>query len=165
MIINFGKRRLSHTVMIVERATQSSSRTLKYKVGVVVVVAVLGSLRNHKDDSNKNPTNLHIWQWKQYFCMLCICIFHLLIFWRRSCSFYDMKWPVLQLCGIWWQMFNFVCLCPQRWFQFNSRIVKTHFLSILTLNNWKIIAETRSYIFRWRSHSCRHRVCLSSLLS
>ena len=27
----------------------------------------------------------------------------------------------------WWQMFNFVCLCHKRWFQFNSRIVRTHF--------------------------------------
>ena len=25
---------------------------------------ILGSLRNHNDDGNKNVTNLHIWQWK-----------------------------------------------------------------------------------------------------
>ena len=67
--------------------------------------------------------------------------------------------------SIWWQMFNFVFLCPKRWFQFNSRIVRTHFSSILTLNNWKMIAETRSYIFRWRSRFRRRRVCLSSLLT
>ena len=54
--------------------------------------------------------------------------------------------------SIWWQMFNFVFLCPKRRFQFNSRIVKTHFSSVMTLNNWKMIAETRSYICRW--HSC-----------
>ena len=24
-------------------------------------------LRNHDDDGNKNPTNLHIWQWKTVF--------------------------------------------------------------------------------------------------
>ena len=36
---------------------------------------------------------------KQYFCTLCTCIFHLLTFRRRSRSFYDVKWPVLQLCG------------------------------------------------------------------
>ena len=35
----------------------------------------------------------------------------------------------------------------------------------MTLNNWKMIAETRSYIFRWRSHFRRRRACLSSLLS
>ena len=48
-------------------------------------------------------------------------------------------------------MFQFVFLCQRRWFQFNSRIVKTHFASAMTLNNWEIIAQTRSYIFRWLS--------------
>ena len=28
---------------------------------------ILGNLRNHDDDGNKNPTNLHIWQWKTVF--------------------------------------------------------------------------------------------------
>ena len=94
-------------------------------------------------------------------------LFHLLTFCRRSRSFYDVKWPVLQLCGlsIWWQMFNFVFLCPKRWFQINSRTVRRHFSSIMALNNWKIIAEERSYIFRWRSRFRRRRVCLSSLLA
>ena len=67
--------------------------------------------------------------------------------------------------NIWWQMFNFVFLCPKRWFQFNSRIVRTHFWSIKTLSNWKMIAETRSCIFRWRSRFRRGHVCLSSLLT
>ena len=66
---------------------------------------------------------------------------------------------------IWWQMFNFVLLCPKRWFQFNSRMIRTNFSSVMTLNNWKMIAETRSYIFRWLSRFRRCRVCLSSLLS
>ena len=67
--------------------------------------------------------------------------------------------------SIWWQMFNFVCLCPKRWFQFNSRIVRTHFfLSIISLNNWKMIAKPRGHIFRWRSHFRRRRVCLNSLI-
>ena len=66
--------------------------------------------------------------------------------------------------NIGWQMFNFVVLCPKRWLQFNSRIVRTHFSNIMTLNNWKMIAETRSYIFRWRSSFRCRRVCLSSLL-
>ena len=64
-----------------------------------------------------------------------------------------------------WQMFNFVLLCPKRWFQFNSRIVRTRFSSIMTLNNWKMIAETRSYIFRCHLHCRRCCVCLSSLLA
>ena len=67
--------------------------------------------------------------------------------------------------SIWRQIFSFVFLCPtaKRWFQFNFRIVRTHFSSIMTLNNWKMIVETRSYIFRWRSRFRRRRVCLSSL--
>ena len=63
----------------------------------------------------------------------------------------------------WWQMFNFA-LCPKRRFQLNSRIVRTHFSSIMSLNNWKMIAETRRYIFRWRSRFRRRRVSLSSLI-
>ena len=61
-------------------------------------------------------------------------------------------------------MLNFVFLCPKRWLQLNSRIVRTHFSSIMILNNWKMIAETRSYIFRWRFRFRRRRVCLSSLI-
>ena len=62
-----------------------------------------------------------------------------------------------------WQMCNFVFSCPKRSFQFNSRMVRTHFSSIMTSNNWKMIAETRSYIFRWRSRFRRRWIC--SLLS
>ena len=67
--------------------------------------------------------------------------------------------------SIWWQMLIFVFLCPKRWLQFNSRMVRTHFSSIMTLNMWKMIAETRSYIFGWRSRFRRRRVCLSCLIS
>ena len=59
--------------------------------------------------------------------------------------------------SVWWQTFNFV-LFPERWFLFNSRIVRTHFSSIMTLNNWKMIAETRSHIFRWRSRFRRRQL-------
>ena len=130
-------------------------------------VATLGSLSNHDYDGNKNPTNLHIWQWKTLFMHALHVHFHFLTFCRRSRSFYDVKWPVLQLldnASVWWQMFNFVLSCPKRLFQFNSSIVRTHFSSITSLNNWKMIAETRSHIFRWRSCFRRRRVCLSSLL-
>ena len=34
----------------------------------------------------------------------------------------------------------------------------------MTFNNWEMIAETRSYVFRWRSLCRRCGVCLSSLL-
>ena len=38
---------------------------------------------------------------------------------------------------MWWQMFNFVFLCPKRWFEINSRTVRRHFSSIMALNKWK----------------------------
>ena len=66
---------------------------------------------------------------------------------------------------IWWQMFNFVFLSLKRWFQFNSRIVGTHFATVMTLNNWEMITETRSYIFRWRSRCRPRRVCVNSLIN
>ena len=75
----------------------------------------------------------------------------------------DLFCSCLDDVSIRWQMFNFL-LCPKRWFQFNSRIVRTHFSNIMTLNNWKMIAETRSYIFRWRPRFRRRRGCLSSLI-
>ena len=31
------------------------------------VTTLIGSLRNHDDDGNKNLTNLHIWRWKTVF--------------------------------------------------------------------------------------------------
>ena len=93
------------------------------------------------------------------------------IFWHfedvlvLSTTWNDLFCSCVDDVSIWWQMFNFVLLCPKRWFQFNSRIVRTHFSSIMSLNNWKMIAETRSHIFRWRSRFRRRRVCLSSLVS
>ena len=92
------------------------------------------------------------------------------IFWHfedvlvLSTTWNDLFCSCVDDVSIWWQMSNFVSLCPKLpWFQFNSRIVRTHFSSIMTLNNWKMIVETRSYIFRWRSRFRRRRVCLSSL--
>ena len=79
------------------------------------------------------------------------------------------KWPVLQLCGrrehimTSVQVYNIAFLPKKRWFQFNSRIVRTHFASMMILNNWEIIAETRSYIFGWRSRSRRRCFCRNSL--
>ena len=66
--------------------------------------------------------------------------------------------------SIWWQRSILSVLSQKRWFQFNSRIVRTHFASVMTLNNCEIIAEMQSYIFRWRSRCRRCRICLSSLI-
>ena len=92
------------------------------------------------------------------------------IFWHfedvlvLSTTWNDLFCSCVDDVSIWWQMFNFVFLCSKRWFQFNSRIVRTHFSRIMSLNNWEMIAETRSYIFRWRSRF-RRRGFLSSLMS
>ena len=39
----------------------------------------------------------------------------------------DLFCRCLDDASVWWQMFNFVFLCPKLWFQFNSRVVRTHF--------------------------------------
>ena len=64
-----------------------------------------------------------------------------LTFRRRSRSFHDVKWPIWQLT-FWttWayhDKFSIVFLPLRRWFQFNSRIVRTQFASVMILNNWK----------------------------
>ena len=105
---------------------------------------------------------------KQHFCTLCTCIFHFLIFVDflvLSTTWNELFCSCVDDVSIWWQMFNFVFLCPKRWFQINSRTFRRHFSSIMALNNWKMIAENRSYIFRWRSRFRRRRVCLSSLMT
>ena len=121
---------------------------------------ILVSSSNYDDDSNKNPTNLHIWQWKIVFCTLCTCISHLLTFWRRSRSFHHVKWSVSPVCV--WTTRAYDNKCSILSSYLDCRIVRTDFASVTTLNNWEMIVETRSSIFRWRS---RCRLCWSSLLS
>ena len=109
---------------------------------------VLGKLSNQDDDGNKNPIDFRIWQWKKVFARLAHAFF---FFWRfEDVLVFTTTWNEL-FCScvddvsIWWQMLIFLFLCPKRWFQFISRIVKTHFSSIMTLSHWKMIAEARSY--------------------
>ena len=86
--------------------------------------------------------------------------------WRRRHGCLNSLWSVLQLCGRrehTMTHFQFCFLMSQA--LVNSRIVRTHFSSIMSLDNWKMIAETRSHIFRWRSRFRRRRVCLSSLMT
>ena len=59
----------------------------------------------------------------------------------------------------WRQIFNFVFFSLKCSFQFNSRILRTHFASVMNWNNWDMIPETRNYIFRSRSRCRRRRVC------
>ena len=107
---------------------------------------IIGSLSNHDDDGNKDPTNLHIWQWKtalhsKRFARAFFIFWHFEDALVLSRTWNDLFCSCVDDVSIWWQMLNFVCLCPKRWFQFNSRIVRPHFSSIMTLNIWKMVAE------------------------
>ena len=130
---------------------------------------IKGSLSNHDEDGSKNPHKFaYLTMKNSIFARFAGAFF---IFWHfkdvlvLSTTLNDLFWSCVDDVSIWRQIFNFVFLCPptKRWFQFNFRIVRTHFSSIMTLNNRKMIVETRSYIFRWRSRFRRRRVCLSSL--
>ena len=119
----------------------------------------------HQDDGDKNVTNLHIWQWNSSFACFARVIF---IFTYISLLFsFFRRREVIYLTVVWmaWadrQIFNIFLLSPNRWYQFNSKIFRIHFASMMTWNNGEISAETRSYIFGWRSHCRRRRPCLSS---
>ena len=125
------------------------------------------ALSNHDDEGNTNSTNLHIWQWKTvflhalhvHFSSFDILKTFSFFLWRKM-TFFAVVWTT------WWAYDDKCSILSylKRWFQFNSRIVKAHFSGIMTLNNWKMIAETRSDIFRWRFRFRRRRVCLSFLL-
>ena len=102
-------------------------------------------------------------QWKTVFLHVHFSSFDILktfsfFLWRET-TFFAVVWTTWAYddeCSI--------LSCPKGWLQFNSRIFKAHFSGIMTLNIWKMIAETRGDIFRWRSRFRRRRVCLSSLL-
>ena len=132
-----------------------------------VIDLILGSLSNRDDDGNTKPTSLHIWQWKTVFLhalhvhISCFDISQTLSFFlRREMTCFAVVWTTWAYDD---KCLILSSLCPKRWFQFNSRTVRTHFSSIMTSNNWKMIAETRSYISRWRSRFRRRRVCFNSL--
>ena len=134
-----------------------------------VIDLIWGSLSNRDDDGNKNLSTLHIWQWKTVFLHALhghISSFDISqtfsFFLRREMTCFAVVWTTWAYddkCSI------LSSLCPKRWFQFNSKIVRTHFSSIMTLINLKMIAETRTYISRWRSRFRRRRVCFSSHFS
>ena len=131
---------------------------------------IKGSLSNHDNDGNKKPTNLHIWQWKTVFLHALhvhFSFFDILktfsFFLRREMTYFAVVWTT-------WAWDDKCSILSSYFPSAGSKlipgyIVRTYFSSIMTLNNWKMFAETRSYIFRWRSRFRRRRVCLSSLKS
>ena len=116
-----------------------------------VVALTVGGLATKTTTSTRTS---HIWIFdneKQYFCTLWTCIFHFKHFADvlvLSSTWNDLYYSCVDIVSIWWQMFNFILVSLRRWFQFNSRIVRTHFASVMTLNYRETVARTRSYIFR-----------------
>ena len=101
--------------------------------------ATLGSLSNHDSDSNKLKTS-QIWIFddeKQIvrFALTFFILRHfadvLVLFTTWNDLFCSDVDDVRTLP----QIFNLVLLSLKRWFQFNYMILRTHFASIVTLNN------------------------------
>ena len=114
----------------------------------------LGSLCTHDDSGNRNPTNLHIWLWKIVFLHVHFSFFFDIL---KMFSFFVRH--EMTCFAVVWTTWAYGDNCS-----ILSRKVRTHFSSIMTLNNWKLIWETQGYIFRWRSRFRRRRACWSSLL-
>ena len=116
------------------------AKTMSYSRGA--------KLSNHDDDGNKNPTNLHIWQWKAvflhashvHFSSFDILKTFSFFLWREMTCFAAVwtTWAHDDKCSI--------LSCPKRWVQFNSRMIKAHFSGIMTFNDWKMIAETNGQL-------------------
>jgi len=144
--------------------------SLLYKASRMHVAVRLFSNRDLMQPRRRRQRerNLHVWRRKNNsFARFARAFFTFFTFRRRSRSFKtwnDQFCSCVDDVSIWWQMFNFVSLSHKHRFQFNSRIVRTHFTSVMTLNNCEIIAETRSSIFGWRSRCHPRRLCLSSLI-
>ena len=130
---------------------------------------ILGSLSNDDDDGHKNRQFAYLKTENSIFARFVRAFFTLWHFEDvlvLSTTWKDLSCSCVDDVNIWWQMFSFVFLCPKGCrVPSHSRIVRIHFSSIMTSNNWTMIAETRSYIFKWRSRFRRRRVCLSSLLN
>ena len=126
----FGIKRVDLGQTCVQTPCEDSKAEVR---SVTPLLKRIGSLSNHDDDGNKNRTNLHIdnWMKNSIFARFARAYF---IFWHfedvlvLSMTWNDLFCSCVDDVSIWWQMFNFV------WFHFNSRIVRTHFSSKMTLN-------------------------------
>ena len=90
-----------------------------------LVKTSLGSLSNHDDDGKKNPHKFaYLTMKNSIFARFARAFF---IFWHfedvlvLSTTWNDLFCSCVDDVSTWSKMFNFVSLCPKRWFQFNSR--------------------------------------------
>ena len=121
-------------------------------------------LKQPRQRRQQKPTNLHIWQWKTvslHALHLHFSSFDILktfsFFLRREMTCFAVVWTT-------WAYDDKCSILSSYFPSAGSNFIPgylTHFSSMITLNNWKMIAETRSYIFRWRSRFCHRRVCLT----
>ena len=131
----------------------------------------LGSLSNHEDDDDddKTVTNLRIWQWKiivldalhEQFSFLYISL-PFSSFPQREMTCFAVEWATWAYDD---KFSIFSCYLQTADTNLIPGYLDLHFASITTWNNWEIIADTRSYICRWRSRCCRRRPCLSSQIT
>ena len=93
-------RRLSAKNSLVPRACPPERRFERKSLVTRLSKVLLGSLSNHDDDGNKDPTNLHIWQWKTLFLHALHVHFSSYDILKMFSFFLrPLRWPVLQLCG------------------------------------------------------------------
>ena len=122
---------------------------------------------SNQDDGSSNVTNLHTGKWKALVLHAVFIFVHFADILVLSTTWNDLFCSCVVYGSRWRLSFNFV-LSLKNCFQFNSRIVRTQFASVMTLNNWEMIAwncnfaflvETRSFSSRWRSRCRRRRFC------
>lgn len=82
--------------------------------------------------------------------------FSFLYIWQSFWLIYDASnlfCSCVDVVSPWQQIFNVFFLSPNCLYNFNSRIIGTHFAGIMTGKYREIIYETWRYIFRWCSSS------------
>lgn len=72
----------------------------------------------------------------------------------HSCSFHDVKWLVLLLCGSGNECSILWSESQNRRFQLNSKIVRTHYASIMALNKRPFCRCGGHFDFCWGSMGC-----------
>ena len=112
---------------------------------------------NHQDHGDKKVTNLHFQRWKEEFCTLYTCFLASLSIHFAGglvLSSTDLFCSCVDDASTRRNTIKFLFLSLSCSFQFNSRIIIERFVSQTTWNIREIIAETRSYIFRWHYRRC-----------
>ena len=112
---------------------------------------------NHQDHGDKKVTNLHFLQWKKSFARLTRnFLSSLSINFAGGLVLFstDLFCSCVDDASTRRNTIKFLFLSLSCSFQFNSRIVMERFVSRTTWNIREIIAETRSYIFRWHHRRC-----------